>query len=238
LVSDDGAPAARAGSPATPAATSEEDDDVFDRALRHCGLIAILRGIRPGQAVEVGLALHGAGLRVIEVPLNSPEPLESIRLLRGALPPGCVVGAGTVLTVDQVAAVHRAGGQLVVMPHGDPAVIRAARAAGLWVTPGVATPTEAFAALAAGATALKAFPAEALPPAVIRAWLAVLPRGTRLVPVGGIVPGSLSAYVAAGAAAFGLGSALYRPGDASGEVAARAAAFVAAWHEAQAGALR
>jgi 2-dehydro-3-deoxyphosphogalactonate aldolase len=143
-----------------------------------------------------------------------------------------VVGAGTVLAAAQVAEVRAAGGELVVMPHGDPAVIRAAREAGLWVTPGVATPTEAFAALAAGATALKLFPAEALPPQVVKAWRAVLPGGTRLVPVGGITPASLAPYLAAGAAAFGLGSALYRPGATPTEVGARAAEFVAAWRAA------
>jgi 2-dehydro-3-deoxyphosphogalactonate aldolase len=211
---------------------------MLDQALQSCGLVAILRGLRPAEAAAVGLALYDAGVRVVEVPLNSPEPLDSIRLLRGALPADCVVGAGTVLTPEQVREVRAAGGQLVVMPHGDGAVIRAAREAGLWVTPGVATPTEAFAALAAGATALKLFPAEALPPAVVKAWLAVLPRGTRLVPVGGITPKSLAPYVAAGAAAFGLGSALYRPGAGPAEVGARAAEFVAAWRAAVASAAR
>jgi 2-dehydro-3-deoxyphosphogalactonate aldolase len=211
---------------------------MLDQALQSCGLVAILRGLRPAEAAAVSLALYDAGVRVVEVPLNSPEPLDSIRLLRGALPADCVVGAGTVLTPEQVREVRAAGGQLVVMPHGDGAVIRAAREAGLWVTPGVATPTEAFAALAAGATALKLFPAEALPPAVVKAWLAVLPRGTRLVPVGGITPKSLAPYVAAGAAAFGLGSALYRPGAGPAEVGARAAEFVAAWRAAVASAAR
>ncbi|HYD43155.1 MAG TPA: 2-dehydro-3-deoxy-6-phosphogalactonate aldolase [Anaeromyxobacter sp.] len=208
---------------------------MLDQALQRCGLIAILRGLRPGEAAAVGAALYGAGFRVVEVPLNSPEPLESVRVLRRTLPPDCVVGAGTVLSPAQVAEVRAAGGQLVVMPHGDAAVIRAARAEGLWVTPGVATPTEAFAALAAGATALKLFPAEALPPEVVKAWRAVLPAGTRLVPVGGITAASLAPYLAAGAAAFGIGSAVYRPGAAAAEVGARAAEFVAAWRAAVAG---
>jgi 2-dehydro-3-deoxyphosphogalactonate aldolase len=208
--------------------------EAFDQALRSCGLIAILRGLRPAEAAGIGEALYAAGFRVIEVPLNSPEPLGSIRALRNALPADCLVGAGTVLSPAQVAEVRAAGGQLVVMPHGDPAVIRAARDEGLWVTPGVATPTEAFAALANGATALKLFPAEVLPPAVVKAWRAVLPPGTRLVPVGGVTPASLAPYLEAGAAAFGLGSSIYRPGATAAEVGPRAADFVAAWRAASA----
>lgn len=208
---------------------------MLDQALQTCGLIAILRGLRPAEAAGVGAALYAAGFRVVEVPLNSPEPFESVRNLRRALPADCVVGAGTVLSAAQVAEVRAAGGQLVVMPHCDPVVIRAARAEELWVAPGVATPTEAFAALAAGATALKLFPAEALPPEVVKAWRAVLPAGTRLVPVGGITAANLAPYLAAGAAAFGIGSAVYRPGAAAAEVGARAAEFVAAWRAAVAG---
>ena len=205
---------------------------MLDSALDTCGLIAILRGLRPAEAASIGAALHAAGIRVIEVPLNSPEPFESIRILRRALPEDCVVGAGTVLSPAQVPELRAAGGQLAVMPHGDPAVIRAARAEGLWVMPGVATPTEAFAALAAGATALKLFPAEALPPAVVRAWSAVLPPGTRLVPVGGVTAESLGPYLAAGAAAFGIGSSVYRPGATAADVGARAGELVAAWRSA------
>ncbi len=141
----------------------------------------------------------------------------------------CVIGAGTVLDPAAVAKLEAAGGQLVVMPHADPAVITAAKAMGLACVPGVATPTEAFAALAAGADALKLFPAENLPPAVVKAMLAVLPKGTRLLPVGGIAPESMANYVAAGTAGFGLGSALYKPGMTPAEVADRAAAFVTAW---------
>jgi 2-dehydro-3-deoxygalactonokinase len=226
---------AEAAPPLTPSPSEREpsqENTMLDRALETCGLIAILRGIRPTEAADVGAALYAAGIRVVEVPLNSPEPAESIRNLRRALPADCVVGAGTVLAVAQVAEVRAAGGQLVVMPHADAAVIRAARAEGLWVTPGVATPTEAFAALAAGATALKLFPAEALPPAVVKAWRAVLPPGARLVPVGGITAANLGPYLAAGAAAFGIGSAVYRPGATAAEVGARAAEFVAAWRAA------
>lgn len=202
---------------------------MLDQALESCGLIAILRGLRPAEAAGVGMALYAAGFRVVEVPLNSPEPFESIRNLRRALPADCVVGAGTILSPAQIVELRAAGGQLAVMPHGDPAVIRAARAEGLWVMPGVATPTEAFAALAAGATALKLFPAEVLPPPVVKAWRAVLPPGTRLVPVGGVTPASLVPYLDAGAAAFGLGSSIYRPGARADEVGARATEFVAAW---------
>jgi len=229
---------ARRGVASAPSSHVVEEAPVLDQALKSCGLIAILRGVKPAEASAIGAALYAEGVRVVEVPLNSPEPFESIRQLRRTLPADCVVGAGTVLAAAQVAEVRAAGGELVVMPHGDPAVIRAAREAGLWVTPGVATPTEAFAALAAGATALKLFPAEALPPQVVKAWRAVLPGGTRLVPVGGITPASLGPYLAAGAAAFGLGSALYRPGATSAEVGARAAEFVAAWRAAAGAASR
>ena len=192
-------------------------------------LIAILRGITPDEAVPVGLALAEAGFRIIEVPLNSPQPLRSIELLARALGSRCLVGAGTVMSAAQVAAVEQAGGRLIVMPHGDPAVIRAAKAQGLLCAPGVATPTEGFAALAAGADALKLFPAELLSPPVLKALRAVFPSDTLFLPVGGITPQNLAAYAAAGASGFGLGSALYKPGLAIGQVQANARAFVEAW---------
>jgi 2-dehydro-3-deoxyphosphogalactonate aldolase len=192
-------------------------------------LVAILRGLRPEEAVAIGEVLVGAGFRIIEVPLNSPEPFRSIERLAERVGTGCVIGAGTVLEVTAVARLEAAGGELVVMPHGDPAVITAAKAMGLACVPGVATPTEAFAALAAGADALKLFPAEALPPPVVKAMLAVLPKGTALLPVGGIEPSTMAAYVAAGARGFGLGSALFKPGMTPAEVGTRAAAFVDAW---------
>ena len=201
-------------------------------ALQHCGLVAILRGIYPDEVVAIGKALYEAGFRVIEVPLNSPEPLVSIRALRDALPADCLVGAGTVITVQASADVAAAGGDIVVMPHSDPAVIRAAKAAGLACAPGVATLTEAYAALAAGADVLKLFPAEALSPAVLKAWRAVLKPPVALVPVGGIVPESIAAYASAGASGFGLGSALYRPGDSAADVSRQAAAFMQAWRTA------
>ncbi|CAM3376906.1 2-dehydro-3-deoxy-6-phosphogalactonate aldolase [Paracidovorax anthurii] len=205
-------------------------DKHLSGAMQHCGLIAILRGIQPQEAATMGHALYGAGFRTIEVPLNSPEPLASIRLLRDALPADCLVGAGTVLSAQACADVAAAGGQIIVMPHSDPEVIRAARAAGMACVPGVATLTEAFAALAAGVHMLKLFPAEALPPPVLKAWRAVITPSVALIPVGGIVPESIATYAAAGASGFGLGSALYRPGDSAASVARKAAAFVEAWH--------
>jgi 2-dehydro-3-deoxyphosphogalactonate aldolase len=202
---------------------------MIQQALAHCGMIAILRGLRPDEAVAMGAALYAAGFRIIEVPLNSPQPYDSIRLLRDSLPADCVVGAGTVLSPEQVEQVKAAGGQLIVMPHSDPRVLRAAKAAGLWLAPGVATPTEAFAALAEGADVLKLFPAEMLNPGVVKALLAVLPKGTRLVPVGGITTDNMQPFVDAGVVGFGLGSGLYRPGLTVAEVAERAEAYVAAW---------
>jgi 2-dehydro-3-deoxyphosphogalactonate aldolase len=205
----------------------------FLQTLSEQGLIAILRGIRPDEAAGIGRALHAAGIRLIEVPLNSPDPLRSIRVLRDALPDDTLVGAGTVLRPESCAEIARAGGQLVVMPHSDPAVIRAAKALGLACAPGVATPTEAFAALASGADALKMFPAETLGPMGLKAWRAVLTKPLAILPVGGITPDSLGPYLAAGASGFGLGSALYRAGDSADAVAQRATAFVRAWQTAR-----
>lgn len=202
---------------------------MLEHALAQNGLIAILRGLQPHEAAAIGEVLYGAGFRVIEVPLNSPEPFESIRILRSSLPADCLIGAGTVLTPAQVAQVKAAGGQLIVMPHSDPQVLRAAKAAGLYLAPGVATPTEAFAALAEGADVLKLFPAEQMGPAVVKAWLAVLPAGTVLAPVGGITPGNLQQFFDAGARGFGLGSGLYKPGMTPRQVAAAAEAYVTAW---------
>ncbi|ARP85029.1 2-dehydro-3-deoxy-6-phosphogalactonate aldolase [Bordetella genomosp. 9] len=201
-------------------------------AMAECGLIAILRGIKPDEAQAIGAALYGAGFRIIEVPLNSPEPLVSIRTLRDSLPADCLVGAGTVLDPVACTDIVKAGGEIVVMPHGDPHVIRAAKTAGLACCPGVATPTEAFAALAAGADVLKMFPAEQLGPAVLKAWRAVIPKDVPLVPVGGITPERIAEYAQAGATGFGLGSALYKPGLTAPDVAERAQAFVKAWRAA------
>jgi 2-dehydro-3-deoxyphosphogalactonate aldolase len=192
-------------------------------------LIAILRGLRPAEAIPIGQALIDAGFVVIEVPLNSPEPLVSIGQLAAAFGDRALIGAGTVLTTEQIDQVAGAGGRLLVMPHGGPALIRAAKTRGLLCVPGVATPTEAFAALDAGADALKLFPAEALPPQVVKAWRAVLPKQVWLLPVGGIVPATMASYLAAGANGFGLGSALYRAGMSAPEVASSARAFADAY---------
>ncbi|GAB3055776.1 2-dehydro-3-deoxy-6-phosphogalactonate aldolase [Stenotrophomonas tumulicola] len=194
-------------------------------------LVAILRGLTPQEAPAIGAALFDAGFRILEVPLNSPRPLESIALLAKALGDRCLVGAGTVLTPRAVQEVADAGGRLIVMPHADTEVIATAHAMGLRCTPGVATLTEAFAALRAGADALKLFPAEQLPPPVLKAWLSVLPKGTGVLPVGGITPERMAAYREVGAAGFGIGSALYAPGTSADEVARRARAFVDAWND-------
>ncbi len=201
-------------------------------AMAHCGLIAILRGIEPAEAEAIGQELYAAGFRLIEVPLNSPEPLDSIRAMRAALPTDCLIGAGTVLDPEDCARVQQAGGELIVMPHSDAAVIRRAKQLGMASCPGVATPTEAYAALAAGADVLKMFPAEQLGPAVLKAWRAVLRPPIALAPVGGITPDNIAIYAQAGASGFGLGSALYKPGLSANEVGQNARAFIAAWQRA------
>jgi 2-dehydro-3-deoxyphosphogalactonate aldolase len=192
-------------------------------------LVAILRGVTPAEVLSIAEALVSAGFAMIEVPLNSPDALESIRRLSERFGGEILTGAGTVTSPRQVDDIARAGGRLIVMPHGDGEVVRAAKAAGLVCVPGIATPTEAFAALANGADALKLFPAELLTPVVLRSMRAVLPETTRFLPVGGITPDNMAAYVAAGAAGFGLGSALYRRGDDAGRVSANARDFVDAW---------
>lgn len=200
----------------------------FDSAFARCPLIAILRGVKPDEVEAIGEALVEAGFTLIEVPLNSPDPLSSIARLAGRLKGRAVIGAGTVLTVENVAAVEAAGGTMVISPNTNVGVIAATAKAGLVSLPGFATPSEAFAALGAGATALKLFPAEAASPAVLKALGAIVPAGTRVLPVGGIAPDNMGPWLAAGAAGFGLGSALYRPGLDAVEVAARASAFISA----------
>ena len=201
----------------------------LQRQLAPLPLIAILRGIRPEEAIPIGEVLIEAGFVALEVPLNSPEPFASIQRLAKAFGKRALIGAGTVLQLAAIEAVAAAGGRMVVMPHGEPAIIRTAKAKGLLCVPGVATPTEAFTALQAGADALKLFPAEALPPNVLKAWRAVLPKDLWLLPVGGITPEAMAPYLAAGANGFGLGSALYRAGMSAAEVARAAQAFALAW---------
>ena len=197
------------------------------------GLVAILRGVQPHESVAIAQALYDEGFRVIEVPMNSPEPLQSIALIRQALPADCLVGAGTVLSPEMAQSVKDAGGQIIIMPHADKAVIRHAKALGMLCVPGVATVTEAFAALAAGADALKLFPAEQLGVATLKAWMSVLPKGTAILPVGGVNPDNMQPYVQAGAKGFGLGSALYKPGQSAEQTRALAVRFQAGWAQLQ-----
>ena len=204
--------------------------------LSELPLIAILRGLKPENAVAIGEALVEAGFRIIEVPLNSPSPLDSIERLSRSLPADVLVGAGTVLDPADVDRIRDAGGQLIVMPHADPEVIQRARTLEMVATPGVATPSEAFAALKAGADGLKMFPAEAMPPAIVKAWRAVMPAHALLMPVGGIKPDTMRAYLEAGASGFGLGSALFTPALAASDVAANARAFARSWREIAVGA--
>ena len=196
--------------------------------LARCPLVAILRGVKPDEVQAIGEALIEAGISIIEVPLNSPDPLDSIGRLARRCGDRALVGAGTVLDPADCARIAEAGGRLVVTPHADPEVVRAAKEAGLYAVPGFFTPGEAFALLRAGADALKLFPAEAASPAVLKALLAVLPKGTAVLPVGGIEAGNLASWRAAGASGFGIGSAIYRPGDSAATVAAKARSLVPA----------
>jgi len=189
-------------------------------------LIAILRGIKPAEAAEVARTLVDAGFTIIEVPLNSPEPFESIRAIVDECGDEALIGAGTVMSPQQVRDVKAAGGRLIVMPHSDSEVIISTKSEGMIVAPGIATPNEAFGALKNGADALKLFPAEGAPPNVLKAMLAVLPTGTSVVPVGGIDPDTLASYWNVGAKGFGLGSALYKPGKEIEEIAVDAKRFV------------
>lgn len=204
----------------------------LDSALAECPLVAILRGITPAECEAIGSALVETGFRIIEVPLNSPDPFNSIRFLASRFGHRALIGAGTVLSPAAVDQVAEAGGRLIVMPHGDPSVIAAAKERGLACIPGVATPTEAFAALAAGADALKLFPAEAISPSVVKALRAVLPASVRLLPVGGIGAQNMAAYLEAGAIGFGIGSTLYKPGKSAEQVREDAQALVEAWRSA------
>ena len=193
-----------------------------------CPLVAILRGLTPDEAESIGAVLVEAGVRIIEVPLNSPEPLVSIERLAARFGDEALIGAGTVLAPHEVKSVRDAGGRLIISPNTNEKVIAAAAEAGLVSCPGFFTPSEAFAALAAGAHALKLFPSEAASPAVLKAHRAVLPPGTQVVPTGGIERDTIRPWLEAGAAGVGLGSSLYRPGRSASEVGERAAALVAA----------
>lgn len=200
--------------------------ELFRRRFDECPLVAIIRGITPGEAEAVGDALYAAGIRIIEVPLNSPEPLESISRLARRLGERALVGAGTVLEPGQVAEVKAAGGRLIVSPNVCLPVIEATVEQGMISSPGCFTPSEAFAALGAGAHALKLFPAEAASPAVVKAQRAVLPQDVPVIVVGGVTPASMKAWLDAGADGFGLGSGLYAPGRSLGDVASRARAYM------------
>jgi 2-dehydro-3-deoxyphosphogalactonate aldolase len=192
-------------------------------------LIAILRGLTPDEAVEVGEAIVAAGFTCLEVPLNSPQPLESIRRLRAALDGRALVGAGTVLTPEAARQVAEAGGQLVISPNTNAEVIRQTKALGLLSLPGFFTPSEAFVALDAGADALKLFPAEIAGPKGLKAVRAILPAGTRVYAVGGVDPDSMEGWRAAGASGFGIGSAVFKPGQSAEQIGRNAQAFVSAW---------
>lgn len=198
-------------------------------ALQTCPLIAILRWIGPEDVESVADVVVDAGFRLIEVPLNSPAPYESIARLAHRFDDRVLIGAGTVMSPHDVEQVRSAGGRLIVMPHADVAVVRAARSYGLACFPGVATPTEGFAALAAGADGLKIFPAEAISPGVLKAWRAVFAQQIPLMPTGGITPETMPAWVAAGASGFGIGGNLYTPGRSLQDIRNRANAFVSAW---------
>ncbi|EUB96655.1 2-dehydro-3-deoxy-6-phosphogalactonate aldolase [Rhizobium sp. CF080] len=200
----------------------------FEEALKACNLVAILRGIKPEEAESVGEVLVEAGWRIIEVPLNSPDPLKSIEKLVKRFGDQALIGAGTVLTTAQVADVAATGAKVIISPNANVEVIKASRAAGMVSLPGVATPTEAFAAIEAGATGIKAFPAEAIPPYVIKAWKAVLPKHIPVLAVGGVTPDNMAVYAQAGTAGFGIGSSLYKPGSDLASIGEKAREFIAA----------
>jgi 2-dehydro-3-deoxyphosphogalactonate aldolase len=191
-------------------------------------LIAILRGLTNAGAVDVGGCLYGEGFRVLEVPLNSPDPLRTIATLRKTLPVDCIVGAGTVITVNQVRQCHDVGAQIIVSPNTDTAVIAETVRLGMTSFPGAATPSEAFAAVGAGARYVKVFPAEQVGVAGLKAWTSVIPQGVGLIPVGGVDAANIATWLNAGAAGFGIGSALYKPGIAVEDLRQRAACMTAA----------
>ena len=201
----------------------------FNAQMDALPLVAILRGLKPEEALEVGQAIVNAGFQILEVPLNSPDPLRSIQILAEAFP-NALVGAGTVTTAQQVRDIKAAGGQLIISPHLDDNVVCEAVNLGLISMPGVATPTEAFRAIALGAHGLKLFPAEMISPSVVKSMRAVLPSHVRLIPVGGIGAHNMANYRQCGASGFGIGSALFAPGKTVQAIGESAAAFVRAWH--------
>jgi 2-dehydro-3-deoxyphosphogalactonate aldolase len=208
---------------------TRSNEMLWHEVLSALPLIAILRGLQPSDALDVATALSSAGFLCVEVPLNSPEPLESIGIIREHFDGRLLIGAGTVLTGTEVTAVREAGAQLVVSPNTDPAVITAAKGAGMISVPGFATPTEAFTGITAGADALKLFPAEFASPAILRALKAVLPASVPILPVGGISTTNMESYLTAGAAGFGIGSSIYTSGLSADAVYQRAALFITAW---------
>ena len=202
----------------------------FQSHMDKLPLVAILRGLKPEEALAVGTSIVNAGFHILEVPLNSPEPLRSIQILSKAFP-NALVGAGTVTTAQQVRDIKAAGGQLIISPHLDDNVVCEAVNLGLIALPGVATPSEAFRALALGAHGLKLFPAELISPAVVKSMRAVLPGHVKLIPVGGIGVHNMADYLKSGATGFGIGSALFAPGKSAEAVGESAKAFVQAWHK-------
>jgi 2-dehydro-3-deoxyphosphogalactonate aldolase len=200
---------------------------LLHRYLDECPLIAIIRGVTPEEAEAIGDAIYEGGIRIIEVPLNSPDPLTSIERLSARFGERMLVGAGTVLRAEEVDSVKRAGGRIIVSPDANPQVIAAAAEAGLVSSPGYFTPSEAFAAIRAGAHALKLFPAEGASPAMLKSQLAVIPKGIPVLAVGGISPDNMRPWLDAGASGFGLGSGLYKPGQSAAETLEKAKAFVA-----------
>lgn len=203
----------------------------FEHASKDCGIVAIIRGVTLDEVAGVGDALYDAGIRIVEVPLNSPEPFRSIAALAARFQGRMVVGAGTVLDVDSVDRVKSAGGQISVSPDCNADVIARAVERGMVPLPGVFTPTEAFAAVKAGARHLKLFPAEAASPRTVKAWKAVLPREVKVYAVGGVTPGNMRDWAEAGCAGFGIGSNIYKPGMSADDVGRAACGFVAAWQE-------
>jgi len=209
--------------------------NLIRRALQQMPIVAILRGIKPEEVGWAFDVLSTAGIRLIEVPLNSPAPYDSIRRLQQLAGNDLLVGAGTVLSVAQVEDLHAIGAKLVVAPNCDTAVIRAAKAYGMAALPGAFTPSEAFTALHAGADGLKMFPGELLPPVAVKAWRTVMPPETLLLPVGGVTADNMAAYIAASADGFGIGSSLYKPGIDAAELKRRLDSFVSRLAEIRAG---